>query len=393
MIVARSLLPDRPSRPPARRWAPTPTTSRSARAARSCAWRRAPGRPCWLVVLSGDGARATRRARARRPWSPADRLRLSLRDSARFLPWQGAEVKVPLAADRTARTRSRPRPRLEDAHQDHRLMAELTWQVFRPPICEYEIPKYEADLGRPNLYVGCPRSSPSARSLTSELHFPSQRGRTWFNPETFLGPLRIRGIEAGSPPDCRGVHLPEAPGLSRCASSSPAISATSARSSRRCWSTPATTWSAWTATCTRLHLRGSGGIPDVPAAARTCATWAGRRRGFRRGPAPRGAVQRSAGRPGPGADLRHQPSGVGPAGGARAGRRRALHLLVVVQQLRRGGRDSRRDGGLNPVTPYGYRRSSSSGTLPCWRRTLHARYSCATPRPTASRRACVSTSC
>lgn len=85
---------------------------------------------------------------------------------------------------------------LEDRHQDHCVIAELTWQTWRDHlIVEYEIPKYEGDLGRPNLYVPLPAAV--ARRKTEHLlrHFGSQRSKAWFTRETFLGLMRLRGIE------------------------------------------------------------------------------------------------------------------------------------------------------------------------------------------------------
>lgn len=91
-------------------------------------------------------------------------------------------------------------PRGEDLHQDHRLVGQLAWQVFRSSlIFEYEIPKYEGDLGRPNVYVVLDRATAERKVATILEAFPSQRSRRWFEPETFWALLRLRGIEAASP--------------------------------------------------------------------------------------------------------------------------------------------------------------------------------------------------
>jgi LmbE family N-acetylglucosaminyl deacetylase len=85
---------------------------------------------------------------------------------------------------------------LEDRHQDHRLIAELTWQTFRDHlILEYEIPKYEGDLGQPNLFV--PLSHDIGRHKVDHLikHFGSQRSKGWFRPETFFSLMQLRGME------------------------------------------------------------------------------------------------------------------------------------------------------------------------------------------------------
>lgn len=86
-----------------------------------------------------------------------------------------------------------------DRHQDHRVVSELTWQTFRDHlVLEYEIPKYEGDLGRPNLYV--PLSQETARRKAEHLleFFPSQREKHWFDEETFRALARLRGVEARS---------------------------------------------------------------------------------------------------------------------------------------------------------------------------------------------------
>jgi LmbE family N-acetylglucosaminyl deacetylase len=86
-----------------------------------------------------------------------------------------------------------------DAHQDHRAVAELTWNTFRDHlILEYEIPKYDGDLGRPNVFVLLEEEL-ARRKVQAVLEgFPSQAGHYWFREETFLGLLRLRGVEARS---------------------------------------------------------------------------------------------------------------------------------------------------------------------------------------------------
>lgn len=86
--------------------------------------------------------------------------------------------------------------RLEDRHQDHRMLAELTWQSWRDHlILEYEIPKFEADLGPANVYVPLTKAV-AARKVNHLLkYFGSQRSKPWFNAETFLALMRMRGLE------------------------------------------------------------------------------------------------------------------------------------------------------------------------------------------------------
>ena len=89
--------------------------------------------------------------------------------------------------------------RREDLHQDHRLVAELTWNAFRDHlILEYEIPKFEGDLGAPNLFE--PLSEETARRKIAAIveSFESQKTKQWFSEDTFWALLRIRGLECNS---------------------------------------------------------------------------------------------------------------------------------------------------------------------------------------------------
>ena len=86
--------------------------------------------------------------------------------------------------------------RLEDRHQDHRTVGELTWQTWRDSlILEYEIPKYEGDLGQPNLYVALTTGQRDRKVAHLLEHFGSQRSKSWFSAETFDALMRLRGIE------------------------------------------------------------------------------------------------------------------------------------------------------------------------------------------------------
>jgi LmbE family N-acetylglucosaminyl deacetylase len=87
-----------------------------------------------------------------------------------------------------------------DRHQDHRVISDLTWNTFRSHlILEYEIPKYDGDLGSPNLFVGLDESV--CRSKVEYLldAFRTQAGKQWFSADTFLAILRLRGIESPTP--------------------------------------------------------------------------------------------------------------------------------------------------------------------------------------------------
>lgn len=88
----------------------------------------------------------------------------------------------------------------EDLHQDHRTVAELTWNTFRDHlILEYEIPKYDGDLGKPNAFVVLDAETCRRKVDMIVERFPSQAEKHWFTGETIMSLLRLRGIEARSP--------------------------------------------------------------------------------------------------------------------------------------------------------------------------------------------------
>lgn len=89
---------------------------------------------------------------------------------------------------------------MNDAHQDHRLISNLTWNTFRDHfILEYEIPKYDGDLGTPNLYVYLDEAVVQRKIEFICDVFQTQKPKKWFTEETFRSILRIRGVESNSP--------------------------------------------------------------------------------------------------------------------------------------------------------------------------------------------------
>ena len=86
-----------------------------------------------------------------------------------------------------------------DLHQDHRLICDLTWNTFRDHlILEYEIPKYDGDLGNPNFFIPLEREVADKKIDALQHYYPSQSGRHWFDKETFFSIMRIRGLESVS---------------------------------------------------------------------------------------------------------------------------------------------------------------------------------------------------
>jgi LmbE family N-acetylglucosaminyl deacetylase len=123
---------------------------------------------------------------------------LQFRDG--YFPLQGADIK-----DRFEAIKCEFDPSLilthwqGDAHQDHQLVAQLTRNTFRDHlILEYEIPKYDGDLGNPNFFVPLTRAQFRRKIEAIGHHFSSQRGRSWFSDETFLAIARLRAIECNS---------------------------------------------------------------------------------------------------------------------------------------------------------------------------------------------------
>ena len=90
--------------------------------------------------------------------------------------------------------------RRDDAHQDHRLISSLSWNTFRDHcILEYEISKWDGDMGQPNVYVPISKSIVEQKIDLLMAHFGSQRSKQWFDPETFRGLARLRGMECRAP--------------------------------------------------------------------------------------------------------------------------------------------------------------------------------------------------
>ncbi|CDX36055.1 LmbE-like protein [Mesorhizobium sp. ORS 3359] len=87
-----------------------------------------------------------------------------------------------------------------DAHQDHREVNQLTWNVFRDHlVLEYEIPKWDGDLGRPNAYVPLAADVLERKVQLLHKYFGTQRSKDWFDRDTFVGLARLRGMECRAP--------------------------------------------------------------------------------------------------------------------------------------------------------------------------------------------------
>ncbi len=165
--------------------------------------RRHPGARFIWSVFSGDSVRqAETRAAAASLLGAGEHVTVEVHDfRMSYFPYVGAAIK-----DAFESLRARVDPHLvlthylADRHQDHRTIAELTWNTFRRhAILEYEVPKYEGDLGHPGLYCPLPAETAERKVAVLLECFRSQHERQWFDPELFRGHMRLRGIECNSP--------------------------------------------------------------------------------------------------------------------------------------------------------------------------------------------------
>jgi LmbE family N-acetylglucosaminyl deacetylase len=156
------------------------------------------------VVLSADERRA-REARCAASLFLSDVSSENAKVTVRtfrdgFFPWAGAEIKTFFEE-----LKDEPAPDViftharDDRHQDHRVVAELTWNTFRDHlILEYEIPKYDGGLTSPNFFVPIDAQTRARKIEYLMRAFGSQRSKRWFTEDTFSGLMRLRGIECAS---------------------------------------------------------------------------------------------------------------------------------------------------------------------------------------------------
>lgn len=117
-----------------------------------------------------------------------------------YFPYIGGQIK-----DYVELLKTRTKPdwifthHSEDRHQDHRILAELTWNTFRNHlIFEYEVPKYDGGLGSPNCFIMASQAFADKKIATLMECFVSEAVKPWFSPDTFKAMLRIRGVECNS---------------------------------------------------------------------------------------------------------------------------------------------------------------------------------------------------
>ena len=157
----------------------------------------------WVVFASNGVREDEARRSASRFLGPAERpgsvIVQKFRDG--YFPYHGAEIKECFED-----LKKDVEPDLifthyrDDRHQDHRTVSDLTWNTWRRHlILEYEIPKYDGDLGAPNVFVPLPKAvcERKARIICDE--FQSEANKGWLSEDTFLSLARLRGIECAAP--------------------------------------------------------------------------------------------------------------------------------------------------------------------------------------------------
>lgn len=154
------------------------------------------------VVLSGEGVRKQEAqasadaflAKAKRRRVVVEQFRTS------FFPYDGERIKAFFETLKACRPDVVFTHYRQDLHQDHRVVSELTWNTFRSHlVLEYEIPKYDGDLGAPNFFVPVTEAQLARKCRLLREHFASQSTKHWFTDDLFRALPRLRGIECDSP--------------------------------------------------------------------------------------------------------------------------------------------------------------------------------------------------
>ena len=164
------------------------------------------------IVLSADGQRAEEARHGAELFAPTAEIQVHEFPDSRF-PMHldslkdvfvelGRQVQPDLIFTHTE----------HDRHQDHRVLNQLTWQTFRDHlILEYEVPKFDGDLRTPNFFYEIDAEVAQTKVRHLEMAFGSQTSKPWFDTATFLGLMRIRGIECRSPSGlAEGFHVRKA---------------------------------------------------------------------------------------------------------------------------------------------------------------------------------------
>jgi LmbE family N-acetylglucosaminyl deacetylase len=155
----------------------------------------------WVVFSSGSEREREARTSAALFLEQAERKDIIVRDFRDgFFPYDGAKIKGFFEE-----LKSRVSPDLifthyrDDRHQDHRTISDLTWNTWRNHlILEYEIPKYDGDLGSPNWFVPLTREVCDRKIKYICDVFQTQSNKAWLTEDTFQAILRLRGVECAA---------------------------------------------------------------------------------------------------------------------------------------------------------------------------------------------------
>ncbi len=161
-----------------------------------------PDAQCHWVVFSGNSQRREEAQKSATSFlKDCNKKKIiieNFRDS--FFPFEGSKIK-----EYFEKLKSEFSPDIilthysNDAHQDHRLISDLTWNTFRNQlILEYELPKYDGDIGHPNVFVNLEGKYVTEKIDNICSFFQSQQNKQWFDKETFRAILRLRGIECNA---------------------------------------------------------------------------------------------------------------------------------------------------------------------------------------------------
>jgi LmbE family N-acetylglucosaminyl deacetylase len=154
----------------------------------------------WVVLTAAGGRADEAHASAEAFLADASKSDVSVHDFRDgFLPYAGDAVKEVFEALKPFEPDLVLTHARSDLHQDHRLACELTWNTFRDHvILEYEIPKYDGDLGTPNVFVPLSDDLVEEKLRLLRAHYSSQAEKHWFDDELFRGLMRVRGMESAT---------------------------------------------------------------------------------------------------------------------------------------------------------------------------------------------------
>lgn len=154
----------------------------------------------WVVFSAEGKRRSEARASAKHFLGGKGKSKVVIKDfRGSYFPVQMAEIKDDFESLKSFAPDVVFTHYRNDRHQDHRVLSDLTWNTFRNHlILEYEIPKYDGDLGAPNFFFAVPPPQAKRKAELIVKAFATQKDKHWFSEETFLSLMRLRGMECAS---------------------------------------------------------------------------------------------------------------------------------------------------------------------------------------------------